>query len=196
MRQLLIIISSFFVISITYGQGDWNTIVTYNMAIPLGNTADYINEPSFRGVMVAGDYFLEDEWSVGFALGLQTFYKEMGRTTVTEGTTTLTGDQFRYLNSIPMLVTGKYHFDRFAPFTPHVGLGAGLYNMIQTVEFAGFEIRDSNWQIGISPEVGFGIALSPGADFYFSANYNSYFESKDIDAQSYLAFQVGFRFIP
>jgi opacity protein-like surface antigen len=175
---------------------DWNTMVTYNIGLPVGNTSDFIGETSFRGVMVAGDYFIEDEWTVGFTAGIQTFYEELGRNTYTEGTVTATGDEFRYLTSAPFLVTGKYHFDRFNPISAHVGVGAGLYHMVQTVEFAGLFFEDRNWQLGFMPEAGLGIEMSASTDFYIAAQYNYYLESKDILAQSYIAFNIGFRFKP
>jgi len=171
-------------------------MVTYNMALPVGNTSDFIEEFSFRGVMVSGDYFIEDEWTVGFTAGIQTFYEELGRNTYTEGTVTATGDEFRYLTSAPFLVTGKYHFDRFNPISAHVGAGAGLYHMVQTSEFAGLFFEERNWQIGFMPELGVGIEMSASTDFYVAAQYNYYLESKDIMSQSYVAFNVGFRFKP
>lgn len=171
-------------------------MVTYNIGLPVGNTSDFIGETSFRGVMVTGDYFLEDEWTVGFTAGIQTFYEELGRNTYSEGNVTATGDEFRYLTSAPFLVTGKYHFDRFNPISAHVGVGAGLYHMVQTVEFAGLFFEDRNWQLGFMPEAGVGIEMSASTDFYVAAQYNYYLESKDIMSQSYVAFNVGFRFKP
>lgn len=196
MKRILLSIGTVCMSIAGFAQGEWATTITYNMAIPLGNTADFIDEGSFRGTMLACDYYLEDQWSLGFVIGIQTFYDELGKSTYERGTLTATGEQFRYLNSVPMLLTGKYHFNPFAVVTPHVGLGAGMYNMIQTVELGGLPLEYRNWQIGLMPEVGIGIELSPSTDFFLSANYNTYFKSKDIDAQSYLAFQVGLRFIP
>jgi len=194
-KSFLTILISLSIVGFSYGQ-DWNTMVTYNMGLPLGNTSDFIEEFSFRGVMVSGDYFIEDEWTVGFTAGLQTFYEELGRNTYTEGTLTATGDEFRYLTSVPFLVTGKYHLDRFNPVSAHIGVGAGLYNMIQTTEFAGISIEDRNWQIGFMPEVGVGLEMSASTDFYIAAQYNYYLESKDILSQTYIAFNVGLRFKP
>jgi hypothetical protein len=194
-KNFLILLLSTALCSSAFSQ-DWNTMVTYNMGLPLGNTSDFIGEFSFRGVMVSGDYFLEDEWTVGFTAGIQTFYEELGRNTYTEGTVTATGDEFRYLTSAPFLVTGKYHFDRFNPISAHVGVGAGLYHMVQTVEFAGLFFEDRNWQLGFMPEAGLGIEMSASTDFYVAAQYNYYLESKDISSQSYIAFNVGFRFKP
>jgi hypothetical protein len=59
-KNFLILLLSTALCSSAFSQ-DWNTMVTYNMGLPLGNTSDFIGEFSFRGVMVSGDYFLEDE---------------------------------------------------------------------------------------------------------------------------------------
>ncbi|MCA1761522.1 MAG: hypothetical protein ABR574_04900 [Cryomorphaceae bacterium] len=186
---------SFTVIGFAFSQ-DWNTMVTYNIGLPLGNTSDFIGETSFRGVMVSGDYFIEDEWSFGFTAGIQNFYEELGKNTYSERQITVTGDEFRYLTAAPFLFTGKYHFDRFNPISAHVGLGTGLYYMVQTTEFAGLFFEERNWQFGLMPDVGVGFELSPSTDFYVAAQYNYYLESKDILSQSYVAFNVGLRFKP
>lgn len=197
MKKILsiVILSLFFSVA-GYSQGDWNTIVTYNMGIPLGNTADFIGNTSFRGFMVEGDYFLEDEWTVGFITGIQTFYEEKGVQTRLRDNLTATGEEFRYLNSIPILVSGKYHFDRYNPISAHIGLGAGLYNMIETVEFAGIAFENRNWQIGFMPEIGVGFEMSPATHFFVAAQYNYYLESKDILSQSYIGINAGLRFLP
>lgn len=194
-KHLFTLFLSITVASSVYCQ-DWNTMVTYNIGFPVGNTSDFIDKTSFRGVMVSGDYFIEDEWTVGFAGGIQNFYQEMGRTTYSEGNLYATGDEFRYLTAVPFMVTGKYHLDRFNPISPHIGLGVGMYNMIQTVEFAGIFVEERNWQIGFMPEVGLGIEMSPSTDFFIAGQYNYYLESKDITSLSYLTLNVGLRFIP
>jgi hypothetical protein len=196
MRTILTIFSVLLLSFTSFSQGNWNTTLTYNIGFPVGNTTDFISQTSWRGIMIQGDYFVSDEFTVGFIFGLQTFYEELGRQTVTEGTITATGDQFNYLSSIPLLASGKYHFNRFGAITPHVGLGAGLYNMIQTVEFAGIQFESRNWQIGFMPNAGIGFELSPGTDFVIEAAYHNYLESKDIEAQSYFGLQVGLRWTP
>ncbi len=178
------------------GQGRANTSVLYGIGIPSGTTADFIDETSFRGILLNVDYFIEDEWSIGFATGVQTFYQEFGTVTESRGTLSATGAKYNYLNSIPLLFTGRYHLNRFGAITPHVGLGAGLYHTIQTVKFAGIDLEERDWQFGLQPELGCGFELSPGADFYLAATYNGSFDSSDIDGQGYIGFQAGFRFVP
>ena len=191
------LIAAFCILALSaFSQGDGQTSVVYNMAIPMGNTSDYIDQTSFRGVMVKADYFLNDEFSVGFATGVQTFYQDMGTVSETRGKLTATGSQFRYLNSIPLLVTAKYHVNRYATFKPYAGLGAGLYYMNQTVKFAGLDFAQHNWKFGLQPEVGLGMRLSPSTDFLIAATYNTAFKTEDIVAQSYLGIQIGLCFKP
>jgi|SRR5690554_3624185 len=196
MKKISFIIGFIAIATAAFSQGRATTSVMYNVAIPLGNTADYIEETSFRGVMINADYFIEDEWSLGFAVGFQTFYQEDGKVSETRGTFTATGDRFKYLNTIPVLFTAKYHLSRFASITPHAGLGVGFYYMNQTTKFAGIDFTATDWKFGLQPEVGVGFELSHSTDFVIGVTYNTAFDSKDIDAQSYLGVQAGLRFIP
>lgn len=194
MKKLLIFLAALPMFS--FGQGDHMTSVMYSVGFPIGETSDYIDEVSFRGFAVTGDYFLEDEWSLGFSTGVQTFYQELGNVTYQEDNLTVSGNEFRYLNMIPVIVMGKYHVDRFAVFTPHFGLGAGFHWVGQRREFAGLLFDDKSFRFGLQPQAGFGLEMSPSTDLVFNATYHHSFESKDIQTHSFLALQLGLRFIP
>lgn len=196
MKKISLLIAFVAIASAGFGQGRATTSVQYNVALPLGNTSDYIDETSFRGVMMDVDYFIEDEWTLGFAIGIQTFYQEDGKVSETIGTLTATGERYKYLNSIPLLFSAKYHLSRYGAVTPHAGLGLGFYYMNQTTKFAGLDFESTDWKFGLRPEVGLGIELSPSTDVIVGVTYNSAFNSKDIDAQSYLGIQAGLRFVP
>ncbi len=182
--------------SLLYAQGDGMTSIMYSVALPIGETSDYIDEVSFRGFAVTGDYFLEDEWSLGFSTGVQTFYQELGQVSYERESLTITGTEFRYVNMIPVILMGKYHVDRYAVFTPHFGLGVGFHWVGQRREFAGFQFNDDSFRFGLQPQAGFGLEVSPSTDLIFVTTYHHSFESKDIQTHSYLAFQLGLRFIP
>lgn len=196
MKKISLIIGFVAIATAAFSQGRATTSVVYNVAIPMGNTSDYIEETSFRGAMINADYFIEDEWSLGFGIGFQTFYQEDGMVSEIRGTFTATGDRFKYLNSIPVLFTAKYHLNRYGAVTPHAGLGLGLYYMNQTTKFAGIDFTATDWKFGLQPEVGVGFELSPSTDFVLGVTYNAAFNSKDIDTQGYLGVQAGLRFIP
>lgn len=196
MKKLLFIAILFGVSSMAIGQGRTSTTMFYTVAIPLGETADYISETSFRGFSIYLDHFVEDEFSIGFYSGLQTFYKDMGQQSRQVESATVTGRTYHYINQIPLFITGKYHFARFASITPHIGIGTGFNITIQTLEMGGYQLEETDWQFGFQPEAGVGIELSPSTDFIIGVAYNQGIKSSDIAAMSSVAFNVGLRFVP
>jgi opacity protein-like surface antigen len=194
MKKLLLIISLIPLCS--FGQGDAMTSVMYSIAIPMGKSSDFIDETSFRGFAVTGDYFLNDEWSLGFSTGVQTFYGELGSQTYELETLTVTGEEFRYINMIPAIMMAKYHFSRYGVMTPHVGMGAGFHWVEERREFAGFQFQEDSFRFGIQPEVGFGLEISPSTDLLFVSTYHQSFKSKNLQEHSFLAFQLGLRWLP
>jgi outer membrane protein W len=194
MKKLLFIIAFFPLYAL--GQGDGMTSIMYSVGFPIGESADYIDQTSFRGFAITGDYFLDDEWSLGFSTGVQTFYQEMGRQTYDVGTLSLTGEEFRYLNMIPAIMTGKYHFDRYGIITPSLGLGAGFHWVGQRTEFAGFQFNDDSFRFGLLGTAGIGLEVSPSTDLLFNTTYHHSFESSDIQTHSFLALQLGLRWLP
>lgn len=179
-----------------FSQGDHMTSIMYSVGIPMGETADYIDEASFRGVALTADYFLDDDWSLGLSTGLQTFYQELGSVTYQEDNLTISGIEYRYVNMIPAIVMAKYHLNRFAIITPHFGLGAGFHWVAQRTEFAGFQFQENAFRLGLQPQAGVGVELSPSTDLIFNTTYHHSFESSDLRAHSFLALQLGLRFIP
>jgi len=191
-----ILLFTFLIPLLSFGQGDGMTSLIYSVAIPMGESADYIDETSFRGFALTGDYFIQDEWSLGFSTGVQTFYQELGTQSYSLETLTVTGEEFRYINMIPAIFMAKYHVDRYGVVTPHIGMGAGFHWVNQRTEFAGFSFDESSFRFGIQPEAGVGLEISPSTDLLFVTTYHHSFESKDIQTHSFLAFQLGLRWLP
>lgn len=181
---------------LTFGQGDGMNSVLYSVGIPVGESADFIEKTSFRGFAVTGDYFLNDEWSLGFSTGVQTFYEELGTQSYDLNTLTVTGEEFRYINMIPAIMTGKYHFSRYGVITPNVGLGVGFHWVSERREFAGFDFLDDAFRFGLQPTAGIGLEISPSTDLLFNTVYHHSFESSDIRTHSFLALQLGLRWLP
>ena len=78
--------------------------ITYNTALPLGETADYISKYSFRGFGLEGRWEIGNKLDIGFNAAMNVFYEaESG--SFTEETMTLTGTRYRYLNAYPIMFT-------------------------------------------------------------------------------------------
>ncbi|NJO68433.1 MAG: hypothetical protein HC830_03400 [Bacteroidetes bacterium] len=98
----------------SYGQG--HVKITYDVSAPLGNTMDFVGETSFRGFSFEAGMNLNDNFALGIKSGLHSFYESLNKDTYTDNNVTIYGKQFRYINSIPILLTASYFSGRMLVF--------------------------------------------------------------------------------
>jgi hypothetical protein len=174
---------------------DWWWQFSYNMGTTAGDTRDYIDQFSFRGVGFQGRKMMDfqNTWSLGFDLSWQVFNQENTGTTVLDETnrTALTGTAFKYINAFPLLANAHYYFggDGRGSTLGFVGLNAGLYYIEQRTEAGLFAITNDNWHFGGAPEVG--IAMPAGRTVLTgTVRYNWTAEAGGTDYQ-FWTFMVG-----
>ena len=166
----------------------WWWQFSYNMGATAGETKDYIDEFSFRGVGFQGRKFMnfQNQWSLGFDLSWQVFNETSTGTTVVneELRSAVSGTAFNYINAFPVLFNAHYYFgsQRRGTSTGFVGLNTGLYYMEQRTEAGLFAITQDTWHFGLAPEVGVGIPA--GQSFLtLTARYNWTAKSDGLDYQ-------------
>jgi|SRR5687768_11340388 len=195
MRQIIIPLVFFLMIaSQAFSQSTFT--VQYAMNFPLGNTSDYIGETSFRGISLDYRYHVQPNIALGIGTGWYTFYeqKDYGTYSSDDGALSVSGVQYRYINSLPILFVGDYYFSPEEKFSPFVGLGIGVtYNEINT-EMGQFYVDIDTWQFSLAPEVGIRMGASTGVWGFLSARYNNCFETSELDGQSYLTLNIGLMF--
>ena len=196
MRPLIILIA--FVLVLTARQAFSQSTFTAQYAInfPLGNTADYIGATSFRGISLDYRYNIQPNIAIGIGTGWYTFYeqKDYGTYNNDDGSLAISGLQYRYINSAPILFVGDYYFSPEEKFSPFVGLGIGItYNEVRT-QMSQYYVNTDSWQFSLAPEVGVMVAGTTGVSGFLSARYNSNFKTSELDAQSYLTLNVGVMF--
>ena len=196
MRPLLILI--IFALVLTAGQAFSQSTFTAQYAInfPLGNTADYIGATSFRGISLDYRYNIRTNVVIGIGTGWYTFYahKDYGTYNNDDGSLAVSGVQYRYINSAPILFVGDYYFSPDEKISPFVGLGIGTtYNEVRT-QMSQYYVNTDTWQFSLAPEVGVKVAGTTGVSGFLSARYNSNFKTSELDAQSYLTLNVGVMF--
>jgi len=196
MRPLLILI--IFALVLTAGQAFSQSTFTAQYAInfPLGNTADYIGATSFRGISLDYRYNIRTNVVIGIGTGWYTFYehKDYGTYNNDDGSLAVSGVQYRYINSAPILFVGDYYFSPDEKISPFVGLGIGTtYNEVRT-QMSQYYVNTDTWQFSLAPEVGVMLAGTTGASGFLSVRYNSNFKTSELDAQSYLTLNVGVMF--
>jgi hypothetical protein len=163
---LTMILVTIFSVSDSRAREDW-FILTYDISIPVGDTADFISEIGWRGIGIEGRWFVTDNFNPGFVLGWQNMYEKFTDATTQVDNATISGTQVRYLDFIPILVGANYHFfDRSYRIRPYVGVKGGVYWVKQRVEIGFVDvIINKNWHLGAAPEAGFTF-LTGSTDIY------------------------------
>ncbi len=170
--------------SFAQGGGVWN--FNWDIAFPMGSTSDFIGKPSFRGFAIEGRGYVTDKLLVGGRGAWNTFYENNGWVTedITE-TATIHGYQRKYMNVVPLMLTGHYEFG-YGAVLPYIGIGIGTY-YIEARDYLGiYYVQDKAWHFGVYPEIGavfpFG---SSNTAFNINAKYNYAAKTRDSVVQSW-----------
>jgi opacity protein-like surface antigen len=179
--------------------------IHWDIGLPMGEMkSDYLGKASFRGFGLEGRWFVTDNLTVGRSFDWQVFYEEEGPDTFTEdvdfnneGSTPVTvyGRKYKYVNALPIMVTGYYHFGEDGDIRPYIGTGLGVSNMIQRTDLGLFTDENNTWNFALAPEIGVLIPLSFSTAITAGATYNLAFKSGNSLNYSWLTFKIGFAFM-
>jgi hypothetical protein len=169
--------------------------IGYSTALPLGETGDYIDKFSWRGISIEQRYFIERDLSVGFYIGWNVLNQKLENHTVTFDNGVLYGTQYRYINTWPILAIVHYHFMYESTVRPYVGTGLGIYSVNKQTEMGLYYDQTKSWQFGLQPEVGLWFDAAPGVNLMIAAKYNYAFKSQKGDPLSFLNFNFGLSFV-
>lgn len=198
MKKNKILLTSIFVILIgvsSFGQGGgvWN--FDWNMGFPMGDTKDFISQPSFRGFSIEGRGFVTESIAIGGIGAWSVFYESNGWVTQESGETKLYGYQRRYLNVMPLMATGHYYFSS-GQVQPYIGFGLGTY-YIESRDFLGiYYLQGKAWHFGIAPEVGVMMPFGSGnTGLNVNFKYNMAAKTKEEASYSWLGINVGISYL-
>jgi opacity protein-like surface antigen len=199
MKYLLVLVAFGAFVSGAYAD-DMIFALTYEPAVPLSDTRDFIEEASFRGFGIELRRFYNPlspnvsfslSWHVnGFSENVS--YAEAQWFVRADGDNLI---QERRLNASPVLAHVDYHFNTLAEspsWVPYVGCGIGAYWIKMKTQFGDDEpVEDSNWHFALAPEAGFMVPLSQDIPLIIAVRYNYAFKSGTSEHQ-YLSFSLGF----
>lgn len=168
--------------------------LNYSISFPFGDTHDYINKTSFRGVGFDGRWFISDHVSAGFSADWHTFYKNVGQISENNGTTTTTAYQYRYINDIPIMLTGHYYTGISGSQRFYAGAGIGTAWAEQRTDRGIYTNTTSNWHFAVAPEVGVLVPLGLTKVANVSAQYHYSPKSGDSMDYSYMSLKLGLLF--
>ncbi|MGB5190223.1 acyloxyacyl hydrolase [Robiginitalea sp.] len=165
--------------------------VTYSVAFPTGETSDYFGSASWRGVGIDYSYLIQDNIGIGFSTGWQVFSDDVGYVTETDGTETVSGFRYNYLNSVPVFATGTYFFKASGKVEPYAALGIGLvYNRLEQ-DIGLFTNENTAWQFGLRPEVGLDYEFSYGVGLRAAVRYQYVASGSDVPSLPFFSVNVG-----
>ena len=167
------------------------------MSVPLGNTSDFISKTSFRGMTLRVGRFVTDDLAVDVRFSWNTFYeaKDFETYTSEDGTSSVTGKQFKYINSFPLTAGARYVLNSSSDFSPYFAGGLGAYKINERVDMGIYYNEDKIWHFGFYPEIGFIYDFSYSVGLNVYARYDYALKTKDATSHSFLVFGIGLHFM-
>jgi len=187
---LIVIFAAFGSMAFAQETSMWS--LTYNMSIPMGETADFISKTSFRGIAVEGRQFIDNNFSIGGSVGWNTFYEKKDKLTTEYENITFTGTHYRYLNAFPIYVNAAYYLNEGSYIRPYLAANVGLIVTEYRNDVGLYTIQEKPAKFGFGPEVGVLIETESGTGFTLNCKYNMGTKTSETKAFSSLGINVGF----
>lgn len=153
--------------------------LNYQISVPMGDLKDFTDKASFRGMDLEYHKFINDRFTLGAAIGWNVFYQNKNHATDdfrfhgSDDIYTMTGNQYRYVNTVPIMAVGRYFFNyENSPVRPFVGLGIGTRWTEKRLEIGQYASTLSRWQFSFAPEIGMLVPLSDQVALNFGARYS------------------------
>lgn len=178
---------------------DLLTGITYSIAVPTGETKNFISETSFAGLTLDLRKFVSYNVSVDFLLGWNAFEEE-SKELISIPNADITGTQHRLMNSFPIMIAAHYYFGEGIEFRPFIGAGVGTYLIYQKFELGLAELESSRWHFGFEIDAGM-VYLLETIYAFVNVRYHYAFKAEnDITnkstAYAYWALNLGFALTP
>ena len=166
-------------------------ILSYPIAFPMGDLKDYISNTSFRGINLEFGKEVRPNLIAEIETGWNVFYQDQPEDVYTEGTASISGKQFRYTNSVPIIAGAKWVLKSHNNLVPYAGLGLGTMYSDRSTDFGLYRISTDAWQFCVRPELGITFKSRNGPSAMLGVKYYSSFNSSDLDGQSFLTINIG-----
>lgn len=163
----------------------------YAITLPTGNTADFIDVVSGRGFVFEYQKFIKSNVAIGGEVGHTTIFERTDNEVYTRESASLSGIQYRYQYSYPIMATAAYYHSFTNLFRPYFSLGIGTVANKRTIEMGMYESDETHWQFGFRPELGTLIQPSNNIAFRVGAKYYGTLEGGGLEGQSNLSFNIG-----
>ena len=195
MKKLLMLFMAVGIVSVTNAQvRTSNFRLSWAIGMPAGSLSDYISQTTVRGASLEYNWKLRDNLEIGIESGWNLFYERADDKVYTHETASISGIQYRYTNTIPIIAGVKMLAKSKGKITPYGGVGAGTVYINRNTDFGLYRITTNTWQFSVRPELGLRFDYKDGMGFLLGAKYYANSANDDLDAQSYFAINLGMVF--
>lgn len=194
MKKTILIFLFSFSLGTLYAQS--NTTFNYSIGFPSGDVGDFISQASFRGATFDFRKMVQPNIGVGFSVGWNVFYEELGFDTYVLDNQSLSGKQYRYSNHVPMMINPTYYLKPGETINPYVSLGVGTMYTRRNTDMNLYTIEQEAWNFLLQPEIGVHYMLTDVTAINLSGKFNYGFKAgSELDAaQSFFTLNLGFAF--
>ena len=193
MKTVTILFLTLFISVVAYSQGLYS--FSYTISFPTGETSDYIGKPSFRGVTFDARGFITDNISLGGLANWTVLYEHQPMASVSEGSRTVSGTSYSYINAYPILFTAHYYWTLGEKnLRIYGGTGIGVYSINKRTEAGIWYWEEKNWHFGFAPEAGILIPVGFSSFINMSLKWNYALKTDDTVNHSWFGFNIGYAF--
>jgi hypothetical protein len=172
-------------------QSKGDGIISYNFAFPLGTTAGYIDDVSWRGLSLQGTFKVSPSIGVGFLLGWRYFSESTSNAQEVKDNVTVTGQEYKSIDVAPVLFIIREDFQNSSKWIPFASLGIGTFYTYQSTQLGIYNRLHSGWQFALAPELGIRTETQDSFGFVTSIRYEYGFRTDSVPNLSYLAITAG-----
>lgn len=164
-------------------------ILSYDMAMPVGNTYDFISAFSFVGFTLEYRYRIARPLSIGASIQWNNFEDKLAGTH-TSDTITVTGTQIRRLQMMPICATSHVYLSTRKSLLPFLGINVGAYRAAREIAHAWWRSEETNWHFGLAPEIGLMISLKK-IPIVLSSQFNWAAPHSSASSEFFVDFNIG-----
>lgn len=152
----------------------------------MGDSKDFLPNGSLRGWNFGLMYGFSDKISAGLMVGFQDFFNKTGREVYNTENGHISAVITHSVQTIPIMIAGRYSFNPEASIRPFAGLGIGG-NLVSFGEYLGqFGGSDTKIKLAIRPEAGMAYPFGRFKDnaVWLAASY-SYLPYNEFDIKDF-----------
>jgi outer membrane protein len=167
----------------------------YAVSFSTGDMHDYISAVSWRGILMEYRAPVKNNFLAGVDVGWNVFYERKDYDTYTIDTRSLSGVQYRYQNSVPILASFDYLISSENALKPYIGLGIGTLFSERATDMNLYRLEEKTWQFALKGELGILYEITYNTSVKFAAKYYTGFKTNTLDTQGYVSLSLGMAWV-